>query len=209
MQLDERGRLVQEGHNVTVIEQRADVIPRLHKEAPRAQVVLGDGCDPTILEQAGVRQANVVVAVTGEDEDNLVVCLLARNEFRARRTLARVNNPRNEWLFTHEMGVDVSVSQAHIMSALLREEMAPLEMAVLLRLHQGDTVLVENILTDTSRAVGRAISDLPLPRDAVLVALERRREIVIPRGGVVLEAGDRVIALTKAADRARLAAALA
>jgi len=150
-----------------------------------------------------------VVAVTGEDEDNLVVCLLARNEFRARRTLARVNNPRNEWLFTHEMGVDVSVSQAHIMSALLREEMAPLEMAVLLRLHQGDTVLVENILTEDSRAVGKPVSALALPADAVLVALDRRQEIVIPRGGVVLEAGDRVIALTKASDRARVAAALA
>lgn len=206
---DLASQLIQEGHNVTLIEQRQELISRLAKEVPRAQVIHGDGCEPTVLEQANVRRANVVVAVTDDDEDNLVVCLLAREEFRVRRTLARVNNPRNEWLFTHEMGVDVYVSQAHIMSALLREEMAPLEMAVLLRLHQGDTVLVENILTDTSRAVGRAISDLPLPRDAVLVALERRREIVIPRGGVVLEAGDRVIALTKAADRARLAAALA
>jgi len=206
---DLASQLIQEGHSVTVVEQRHGLIPRLAKEVPRAQVIQGDGCEPTTLEQANVRKANVVVAVTGDDEDNLVVCLLARNEFRVGRTLARVNNPRNEWLFTREMGVDVYVSQAHIMSALLREEMAPLEMAVLLSLHQGDTMLVEYILTETSRAVGRSISDLPLPANAVLVALERRQEVVIPRGGVVLEAGDRVIALTKASDRARLAAALA
>ncbi len=201
--------LLQEGHGVTVIEQRADLIPRLHKEIGKAVVMQGDGCEPTVLEQANIRKANVVAAVTGHDEDNLVICLLARQEFGVRRTVARVNNPKNEWLFTPEMGVDVSVSQAHIMTALMREEMASLEMVVLLRLQRGDTVLVEDILQPSSRSVGKPLSALAFPETAVVVALVRHDEIIIPRGNVVLEAGDRVIALTRAADRARVAAILA
>ncbi len=201
--------LIQEGHAVTLIEQRPDLIPRLQKENPRAVIVQGDGCEPTVLEQAGVKKANIVAAVTGHDEDNLVVCLLARQEFGVRRTMGRVNNPKNEWLFTREMGVDVSVSQAHIMAGLLREEMASLDMAVLLRLHAGDTILVEDILPSGSRAVGRPISALSLPDNAVLVAIVRGEEIIIPRGNVMFEAGDRVIALTKTADRAKVAAAFA
>ena len=200
--------LLQEGHEVTVIEKREDVVARLQKEVPAARIVVGDGCAPAMLEQAGVRKAAVVAAVTGHDEDNLVVCLLARQEFRVRRTLARVNNPRNEWLFTRDMGVDVRVSQAHIMASLMREEMATLEMAVLLRLHRGDTVLVEDILSPGSKAVGRAIRDLSLPENAVLVAVVRGQDVIIPRGSVVLQAEDHVLALVKSADRPGLAAAL-
>lgn len=200
--------LLQEGHEVTVLEQREEIVARLKKEVPQASIVVGDGCEPTVLEQAGVRRADVVAAVTGHDEDNLVVCSLARQEFRVRRTLGRVNNPRNEWLFTRDMGVDVSVSQAHIMASLMREEMATLAMAVLLRLHKGDTVLVEDILAPNSQAVGRPIRDLVLPEDAILVAIMRGEEIVIPRGNVVLRAGDHLLALIKSAEREKLAAAL-
>jgi len=200
--------LLQEGQEVTVVEQREDVIARLHKEIPQARIIKGDGCEPSVLEQAAIRKAEVVAAVTGHDEDNLVVCLLARQEFRVRRTLGRVNNPKNEWLFTRDMGVDVAVSQAHIMASLMREEMATLAMAVLLRLHEGDTMLVEDIVSPTSQAAGRPIRDLPLPDNAVLVAIIREDKVVIPRGAIVLQAGDRVLAMTKSEDRARLAAVL-
>jgi len=200
--------LLREGQQVTIIERREDLAARLHTEAAEARVIQGDGCEPSVLEQAGVRKADVVAAVTGDDEDNLVVCLLARQEFRVRRTLGRVNNPKNEWLFTRDMGVDVCVSQAHIMASLMREEMATLEMAVLLRLHRGDVVLVEDILLPQSKAVGRCISDLALPADAVLVAIMREDQTIIPRGAVVLHAGDHVLALIKPGERAGLAAAL-
>lgn len=199
--------LLKEGHEVTVIEQREEVVARLQKEVPGAKIVAGDGCEPYILEQAGVRKADVVAAVTGHDEDNLVTCSLARQEFRVRRTLGRVNNPKNEWLFTRDMGVDVRVSQAHLMASLMREEMATLTMAVLLRMHKGDTVLVEDILPPSSQAAGRPIRDLDLPEDAILVAIIRGDEIVIPRGNVVLHAGDHVVAMIKSAKREQLAAA--
>ena len=200
--------LLQEGQKVTVVEKREEIIARLHKEIPEAKILLGDGCEPGVLEQAGVRKADVVAAVTGHDEDNLVVCLLSKQEFRVRRTLGRVNNAKNEWLFTRDMGVDVSVSGAHIMASLMREEMATLEMAVLLRLHEGDTVLVEDILASESRAAGKAIRELDLPPNAVLVAVVREGKVIIARGGVQLAAGDHVLALTKSGERPQLAAAL-
>jgi trk system potassium uptake protein TrkA len=200
--------LLQEGHQVTVVERRDELVTRLQAEVPHARIVAGDGCDPTVLERAGIRKAEVVAAVTGHDEDNLVVCLLARQEFRVGRTLGRVNNPKNEWLFTRDMGVDVCISQAHIMASLMREEMATLEMAILLRLHEGDTVLVEDILSPDSKANGRLIRDLDLPANAVLVAIVRHGKTLIPRGHVTLHAGDHVLALIKSGERPKLAAAL-
>ncbi len=118
-------QLVSEGQNVTVVEKNDAAAARLGQALPGVRVVTGDGDDPVVLEQAGIRRADTVVAATGEDEDNLVVCILARQEFGVRRTLARVNNPKNEWLFTPEMGVDAWVSQAHVMADLLRRQMQP------------------------------------------------------------------------------------
>lgn len=202
------GLLSQERHQITVVEQREELVERLQRELPNAQIVLGDGCEPSVLERAGIRRADVVCAVTGHDEDNLVVCLLAKHEYGVRRTIGRVNNPKNEWLFTSEMGVDERVSQAHIMASLLREEMSSQEITVLMRLHQGDTAIVEDILRPDSHAAGCSVSDLELPEQAVLVAILRGEDLIIPRGYTVLQAGDRVVALVKAQDRDKLAQAL-
>ena len=201
--------LLQEGQQVTVVEEREEVRAKLQKEVPQARLVLGDGCEPSTLEQAGVRKMDVVAAVTGHDEDNLVVCLLAKQEFRVRRTLGRVNNAKNEWLFTRDMGVDVSVSGAHIMASLLREEMATLEMAVLMRLHQGDIALVEDVLAAEASAIGKAIRDLTLPDNAILVAIVRGKDLILPKGTVTLQASDRVLALVRPDERRQLAAAFA
>ena len=118
-------QLIQDGQRVTIVEKRDETASRLKEDLLAANVYAGDGDDPITLERAGIRSADVVVATTGEDEDNLVACLLARIEYGVPRTLARVNNPRNEWLFTPAMGVDVWVSQAHVMADLLRQEMQP------------------------------------------------------------------------------------
>jgi trk system potassium uptake protein TrkA len=105
------------------VEKRDEVAARLQEALPTVRVIPGDGDEPSVLEKAGVRTADVLVATTGEDEDNLVACLLARLEYDVARTLARVNNPKNEWLFTPAMGVDVWVSQAHVMADLMRKEL--------------------------------------------------------------------------------------
>jgi trk system potassium uptake protein TrkA len=114
--------LVADGQVVTVVEKRAEIASTLQEMMPSIRVFAGDGDDPAVLEKGGVRSVDVLVASTGEDEDNLVACLLARFEFNVPRTLARVNNPRNEWLFSATMGVDRWVSQAHVMADLMREE---------------------------------------------------------------------------------------
>jgi trk system potassium uptake protein TrkA len=119
------GLLAASGQHVTVVEARADHEERLRRDLPGVTHVLGDGADPAVLEAAGVRGAQIVAAVTGADETNLVVTSLARYEFGAPRTVARVNDPRNAWLYTHEMGVDVLMNQADVVAHLIAREMAP------------------------------------------------------------------------------------
>jgi len=201
-------RLYEEGQAVMVIEKNPEGAAKLKEILPAITVVAGDGDDPATLELAGVRNADVVVATTGDDEDNLVACLLARLEFRVRRTLARVNNPKNEWLFTPTLGIDVWVSQAHVIADLLREELAGLEVSTLMRLAGGQLALVESVVQPTSRQVGRALSELALPANSAVVAIVRGGGVLAPRPDLTLQNGDRVIVLTQAAQRQRLAAAL-
>lgn len=200
--------LYQEGQAVTVIEKRSDGAAKLKETLPAITVVAGDGADPSTLELAGVRNADVVVASTGDDEDNLVVCLLARQEYRVRSTVARVNNPKNEWLFTSGMGVDVWVSQAHVIGDLLREEMAGLEIGTLMRLAEGRIALVEDILQPTARVVGRTLGELVLPANTAIVAVVRGSDVLTPRDDLALRADDRIIAVAQVEQRQRLAAAL-
>ncbi|MCW5848481.1 MAG: TrkA family potassium uptake protein [Anaerolineae bacterium] len=115
--------LMSEGHPITVIESRSDHAAVLRHDLPAAVVVMGNGTDPDVLEAAGIRRTDLVAAVTGADETNLVVTSLARQEFNVHRVIARVNNPKNAWLFTPEMGCDVAVNQAEVMAKLIIEGM--------------------------------------------------------------------------------------
>src|SRR5262245_51240920 len=126
--------LLSEGHRIKVIEMRPDVLERLREEIPAECIMEGDGTDPYLLESTGIKQAQVVAAVTGEDEVNLVITMLARFEFRVPRVIGRVNNPKNAWVFTPEMGVDVALNQADILAKLILEEMSLGDMMTLLKL---------------------------------------------------------------------------
>ena len=118
------GLLLNEGHAVKVIDHRPEVLERLREELPGEAVIAGDGSSPSVLEAAGVQRANVLAAVTAEDEANLVITSLARFEFNVPRVIARVNDPRNAWMFNTEMGVDVALNQADIFAKLIAEEMS-------------------------------------------------------------------------------------
>lgn len=131
------GLLLSGGHRVKVIEARRKETSRLQHDLPRDVVVLGSGTDPDVLEAAGIHNADVVAAVTGEDENNLVATSLARYEFHVPRTIARVNNPKNAWMFTPDMGVDVALNQADLMGHLIAEEMSLGDMVTLLKLRKG------------------------------------------------------------------------
>ena len=189
--------LAERGHAVTVIEQEPAVAGKADR--PGVRVILGDGCEPWVLEQAELRTADVLVAATGDDEDNLVISLLAKQEFGVPRVLARVNNPDNEWMFNEMWGVDVSVSTPHLLTGLVEEAVSVGSFVRLLALAHGTTQLAEVTLTATSPAVGREIGQLGLPRESTVVALLRHSQIVVPHADLVLRAGDEVLATATAA----------
>lgn len=195
-------------HQVNVIETRTDKIPALQNELPAKVVIQGSGTDPNVLETAGILQTQVVAAVTGSDETNLVVASLARFEFNVPRIIARVNNPKNAWLYTPEMGVDVGLNQADLMAHLIAEEMSLGDMITLLKLRKGQYSLVEEIVHPQAQAVGKPVRDLQLPDQCVLAAIIRSGELLIPRGNTVLQPMDEVLAVVHASHAAHLAAVL-
>ncbi len=200
--------LLAAGHQVHVIENRREELPRLHAELSEDVVVLGSGTDPNVLETAGIRQANVLAAVTGDDEVNLVAASLARFEFSVPRVIGRVNNPKNAWLYTTEMGVDVALNQADVMAHLVAEEMSLGDMMTLLKLRKGQFALVEEKVHPNSPAAGKALRDLTIPTECVLAAILRKGQLLIPRGEVVLQPADEVLAIVHGSCAAELAALL-
>ncbi len=180
------------GHDVLLVEQDPDLVELLR---PRLDVRLfvADACEPDSLRAAGFDEMDVVVAATGDDEDNLVISLLSKQEFAVPRVVARVNHPDNQWLFNESWGVDVSVSTPHLLTALVEEAV---QVGSLVRLLQfQDANLVEVTLAGDSPAVGVSLSDLGVPRDATVVAIIRERHVVVPRGETTMQAGDEVLLL--------------
>ncbi len=188
------------GHDVLVIEQDPDLVARLR---PTLDIgwLAADACEVTSLYAAGMADADVVVSATGDDEDNLVISLLAKQEFAVPRVVARVNHPKNRWLFSEAWGVDVSVSTPHLLTALVEEAVSVGSLVRLLQLEGGrggGARLVEVTLADDSPAAGYSIADLEVPRDATIVAVVRDTHVVVPRGDTVLDTGDEVLALVTA-----------
>lgn len=200
--------LLSGGESVRVIEERRKEVALLQRELPAGTVLQGSGADPQVLETAGVRQANVVAAVTGADETNLVVAGLARAEFGVPRVIARVNDPRNVWMFTPEMGIDVALNQADLLAHLIAEEMSVGEMMTLLKLRKGEYSLVEEKVHFLSKVAGRAIQDIELPMESVIAAVIRKGKLLLPRGVLVLQPEDEVLAVIHSSEIARLAAIL-
>lgn len=200
--------LTREGHWVRLIEVRREEIARLEQELAKEIVVLGSGTDPDVLESAGIRQIDVLAAVTGADEINLVATSLARFEFNVPRTIGRVNNPKNAWMFTPEMGVDAALNQAELVGHLILEEMSLGDMVTLLKLRKGQFSMVEEKVDWGSQAAGKAVRDLELPSHCVLSAVLRKGELIIPRGDTVLEPADEVLAVVHASQLDQLASLL-
>ncbi len=202
------GLLLADGHTVKVVEGGTEEYRIMAAALPPEIVHFGTMTDPSVLEAAGIREADVVAAVTRTDETNLVITSLARFEFNVRRTIARVNIPKNAWLFTPEMGVDVPLNQADLMAHLIAEEMSLGDVMTLLKLRRGQYSLVENTVDQKAVAVGKAVMDLHLPPECVLPAIIRNGNLVIPRGETILQPGDQVFALVHVSQLDRLNAIL-
>jgi trk system potassium uptake protein TrkA len=185
--------LMEQRHTVRLIEWRREVLSRLHHELPTEVIFHGNPSDPVALEQAGIKEADVLAAVTTSDQENLTLCYFAREVYKVRRTIARVNNPRDAWLFDEKFHVDVAVNQAELISRLIEEEMAMGSMMTLMKLKKGDYSLIEEHIVNGARAIGTQIKDLDLPEHVVIAAIIRNDEIVIPRGITSFEAGDEVL----------------
>ena len=197
--------LLNEGHQPRIIEMREEITERLKRELPPEIVIFGSGTSPNTLEAAGIRRMDGVAAVTGADETNLVVASLAHFEFRVKRVIARINNPKNAWLFIPQMGVDVALNQAELMGRLIVEEMSLGDMITLLKLNRGEHTMIEEWVHFKSEAVERPIRALGFPVDCVLVAIIRQGKLLIPHGSTVLEADGEVIVLTHSAQLDALA----
>ena len=190
--------LCDHGHEVALIEQDTRVVERArHEVPPGVTVILGDACEPYVLEEAKVGEADVIVAATGDDEDNLVTSLLAKQEFAVPRVLARVNHSSNEWMFTEQWGVDAAVSPPHILTALVEEAVTVGDVVRLLKLERGKVTLVELTLEPGSKVVGRPIYELRLPLDSAIVAIIREEHVVIPQPETVLAEGDELMAIAR------------
>ncbi len=201
-------KMIEAGHDVAVIEKRVDVVDRLSVELPdRALIVLGDGCDATYQEDAGAARADVFTAVTGDDDDNLVSCQLAKVAFGIPRTLSRVNNPKNERIF-NALGVE-AISSTTIISRMIEEEATVGDIRTLISLRRGNMAIVEiELPTDRCVVCGKAVAELSLPVDCILIALVRGEEVVTIHGDTLFQPGDTVIAFTKVEHERTLKKAL-
>ena len=183
--------LLGNGHEVLLVERE----PRAMKvdTVPSAEWLLADACELETLVQAGIQTCDVVVAATGDDKVNLVVSLLAKTEFGVDRVVARVNHPKNEWLFNESWGVDVSVSSPRLLAAVVEEAVSVGDLVRLLTFKKGGANLVELTLADDAPLVGKRIGTVPWPNDSALVAVLREGRVVLPTPDAALEAGDELL----------------
>lgn len=185
--------LLSEGHEVLLIEKNPEKT-ELFVEQFGAVVVAGDGAEAAVLAQAGAARADVVIAVTGEDEDNLVVCQVAKTKFHVGRTIARVNNPKNEYLF-RMLGVDITVSQTDYILTLIEQAIPDQPFIHLVNLIHEDMAIVDAKVVSGSKIANRKIGDLPVPEGCIIAAIIRAGELIIPSPSTEVKEGDDVIAI--------------
>lgn len=200
-------RLYQGKHGVCVVEKDKTTCDEIAREL-EVLVIRGDGCDPQILEQAGAARADVVAAVTGDDEDNIIICQLAKERFGVQRTVGRVNNPYNEHTFS-ELGVDVPMNSTEIIAKIIEEEVSFSDFVSLLSFKRGKLAIVRVDLPKDSPVIDKQVKEIQWPEDSVLLSIVRKEDVIVPKGNTVLKAGDDVIALTTVGNESRLSNLLA
>jgi len=187
--------LVHEGYEVLLIEKNPAKC-EIYTERFGAVVMNGDGAEASTLAAAGAGRADVVISVTGHDEDNLVICQLARHRFKVKRTIARVNNPKNEELF-RRLGVDVTVNPTSVILSLIEQQIPDRHFVHLLALRHAKLAVVEASVAPESSICGRTVADIRLPNETSLIAILRGSDVIIPTGQTQFLAGDEIIAITR------------
>ncbi len=197
------------GHDVLILDNNDSVVKKNSSSSGAVRWMTGDACEVSTLAKAGAADADVIAAVTGDDEDNLVVSLLAKQEFGVPRVVGRVNNPKNEWMFNDSWGVDVSVSTPHLLTALVQEAVTEGAMVRLMNFEGGAAHLVEVTLSATSPALGKQINELRLPRESQVVGIVRKGTVVFVGTDTRLHEHDEVLVLVETAFEGQVNDALA
>ena len=186
--------LLHNGHQVLLIDKDADDVQA--SRVPDAAWLLADACEIAVLEEAKVQECDVVVAATGDDKANLVVSLLSKTEFGVPRTVARVNNPKNEWMFDESWGVDVAVSTPRLMTALVEEAVSVGDLVRIFQFQQAKASMVELTIPADSPYIGRPVGDVAWPDDTVLVGIIRDDRPIAPSRDDAVEAHDEMLFIT-------------
>lgn len=195
-------KLLVRGHTVVLLEKDLEVCNRIAKELD-VLVINGDACDPTKMEEAGIKRADVVAAVTGRDEDNFIICQLAKEMFNVSRTVARVNDSKNARTF-NQLEVDVPVDATSILATAIEEEASFEDIVTLMTFKRGKLSIVRVDLTADSPVNGKRIMDIQLPKDCVLVSILRGDEVIVPKGDTVLKSRDDIVAITSRENERKL-----
>jgi trk system potassium uptake protein TrkA len=201
--------LLNQNYRVRLIENRQELLGYLHQELPTEVIYEGNPVDPAVLEAAGIREAHDVAAVTSNDSSNLVICYLAKTLFEVPRTIARVNNPNNAWLFNENFLVDMSLNSADVLAHLIEEEMSLGDMMTLFKVRRGQYSVVEEKVPAGAKAIGVELKDMDLAEHCVIAAIIRDGVMTLPRGDSTLQAEDEIIAVVSPEGARRLSDLLA
>jgi trk system potassium uptake protein len=201
--------LINQNYKVRLLENRRELLALLHQELPTEVIYEGNPIEPSLLEAAGIREAHVVAAVTSNDSTNLALCFLAKTMFEVPRTIARVNNPNNAWLFSEKFKVDVSLNSADVLAHLIQEEMSLGDMMTVFKIRRGKYAVVEEKVPAGAKAIGVPLKDLDLAKQCVIAAIIRDGVMVLPRGDSTLQENDEIVAVASPEGATKLAELLA
>ncbi|HJS20699.1 MAG TPA: NAD-binding protein [Anaerolineales bacterium] len=201
--------LINQNYKVRLVENRRELLGYLHQELPTEIIYEGNPVDPSILEAAGIREVNDVAAVTNNDSANLVICYLAKVQFEVPRTIARVNNPSNAWLFNENFKVDAALNAADVFAHLIQEEMSLGDMMTLFKIRRGRYSVVEEKVPAGAKAIGIQLKDMDLAEHCVIAAIIRNGVMTLPRGDSTLQAEDEIIAVASSEGAQKLSDLLA
>lgn len=201
--------LLNQDYKVRLVENRRDLLSHLHQELPTEVIYEGHPVDPVVLEAAGARDAHVVAAVTSEDSLNLALCFVTKTLFNVPRTIARVNNPNNAWLFNEKFKVDVALNSSDVLAHLIQEEMSLGDMMTIFKIRRGRYSVVEEKVPAGAKAIGIQIKNMDLAEHCVIAAIIRDGVMTLPRGDSVLQEDDEIIAVASPEGVRKLAELLA
>lgn len=193
--------LMSKGHFITIINKDIEYSRQLSRQL-KATVVCGEASDPSVLEDAGAYQTDILVSLTQKDHDNLLICKMAKDYFAVKRTTALVNNPENEELFK-KLGIDAIFNTTQLLSSLIEQNVAAEDIDNLITLEDGKLSITQYVIPDDAPSIGKSLKDIDLPLSIVLGGIIRDGQIIIPRGGTKIKEGDKILIITLPEDQAK------